>query len=127
MVDPGHFALAAAEDSALEARLIERLSGYDDALLELARTLVMECADDYPNGPLFWNEVASDFIGGLIARHTTGLALRTRGSLGKDALERLRDYITAHLDEHIDVATLAQIAGRWAISRSFSVWPWRAL
>jgi hypothetical protein len=31
-VDPGHLALAAAEDSALEAHLIERMSGYDEAV-----------------------------------------------------------------------------------------------
>jgi AraC family transcriptional regulator len=32
--------------------------------------------------------------------------------LGKDVLERLRDYVVAHLDEPIEVAALANIAGR---------------
>jgi AraC family transcriptional regulator len=36
-VDPGKLALAAAEDSALDAQLIERFSGRDPALLDLAR------------------------------------------------------------------------------------------
>jgi AraC family transcriptional regulator len=35
-----------------------------------------------------------------------------RGTLGKDVLQRLRDYIMAHLDEPIEVAALAGIAGR---------------
>lgn len=111
-VDPGHLALAAAEDSALEAHLIERMSGYDQALLDLARTLVSESADDYRNGPLFWNEAASAFIDGLVSRHTSGLAYRTRGALGKEMLDQLKDYVVAHLDEPIEVATLASIAGR---------------
>ena len=50
-IDPGRFALAAAEDSALEAHLNERLSGYDQVLLDLARTLALESAEGYPNGP----------------------------------------------------------------------------
>jgi AraC family transcriptional regulator len=111
-IDPGQLALAAAESSALEALLKERLSGYDQALLDLARTLALESAADYPNGPLYWNEVAGGFIDGLVARHTSGFESRERGMLGKDVLERLRDYVDAHLDEPIEVATLARIAGR---------------
>ena len=34
------------------------------------------------------------------------------GLLGKDVLGRIRDYIMAHLEEPIEVATLAAIAGR---------------
>src|SRR5258706_15437098 len=60
-IDPGRFALAAAEESALEAQLVERFSGYDRALLDLAHTLASESASDYPNGPLFWSEAATGF------------------------------------------------------------------
>jgi AraC family transcriptional regulator len=121
-IDPGQLALAAAEDSALEARLIERLSGYDQALFESARTLALESADNYPNGPLFWSEVASVFIDGLVARHSFGSEIRTRGTLGKDVLARLKEYIVAHLDEPIDVAALAAVAGRsrYHFSRVFA-------
>jgi AraC family transcriptional regulator len=111
-VEPARVALAAAEDSAIEARLIERLSGHDQALLDLARTLVSESVGGYPNGPLFWNEAASGFIDNLIARHTSGFDGRARGTLSKDMLARLKDHIVAHLDESIEVATLAKIAGR---------------
>jgi AraC family transcriptional regulator len=104
--------LAAAEDSALEAKLIQRLSGRDQPRLDLARTLVRESWRCYPNGPLAWNEVASSFIDNLVARHTSGFDGRSRGTLGSDVLAKLREHVIAHLEEPIEVATLAGIAGR---------------
>ena len=82
-IDPSWFSLAAAEDLALEAQLIGCLFGYDQALLDLAHTLALENADDYPNGPLFWNEIAGDFIDNLLARHTSEVPTQVRGMLGK--------------------------------------------
>jgi AraC family transcriptional regulator len=111
-IDPHHLALAAAEDSALDAQLIERFTGYDQPLLDLARDLVSESANGYPNGPLYWNGIASVFLGDLLTRHTSNFDGRARGALGRDVLQRLRDYIMAHLDEPIEVAALAGIAGR---------------
>jgi AraC family transcriptional regulator len=122
LVAPDQLALAAAEDSALGAQLMERLSGYDRPLLELARILAVESIHDYPNGPLFWNEVAGDFVNGLVARHALAIERPTPGTLGKDVLERLKDYVVAHLDEPIEVAELAKLAGRspFHFSRVFS-------
>lgn len=94
------------EESALEAQLIERFAGYDEALLDLARTMTLEISEGYP-GPLFWNELASDLLDDLVARHTSEFASRAPGVLGRDLFERLRDYVVAHLDEPIEVATLA--------------------
>jgi AraC family transcriptional regulator len=111
-IDPGVFALAAAEDSALEAQLIESFAFYDQELLDLGRMLLLESLDDYPNGPLFWSEIASRFIDNLIVGHTSALESQTRGTLGRDVLARLRDYVMAHLDEPLEVATLARMAGR---------------
>jgi AraC family transcriptional regulator len=111
-IDPGRLALAAAEDRALDAQLMERFSGYDRPLLGLGRTLALESASDYPNGPLFWNECASFFIEGLVSRHTSRPVRQARGTLGRNVLDRLRDYILAHLDEHIEVSELAKLAGR---------------
>jgi AraC family transcriptional regulator len=110
-VDPSHLALAAAEDSALAARLIERLVGRDEGLLHLARLLASECARGYVRGSLFWNETASRFVAGLVARHTSGRK-PGGGLLDAAVLGRLRDYLMAHLDEPIDVATLARMTGR---------------
>jgi len=111
-VDPRQLALAVAEDSGLEARLLERLSGHDPVLLDLARTLAIESADGYPNGPWYWNEKADGFIAGLLAGHTVRFEGRARGRLGKTTLRRLRDYILAHLQQPIAVGTLAEMAGR---------------
>jgi AraC family transcriptional regulator len=110
-IDPGQFALAAAEGSAFEAELIERL-GRDPALFDLARGLAVECTDGYPNGPLFWNDMASTFIEGLLVRHTSKFNGLPRGRLDKQVLGRLRDYVVAHMDDRIETGALAKIAGR---------------
>jgi AraC family transcriptional regulator len=111
-IDPRHIALVAAEDVAPDARLIARLSGCDPELLHLARHLAHESQHAYPSGPLAWNETASAFIDRLVAHHVSNGAPRARGMLGKHMLARLREHVLAHLDEPIDVATLARIAGR---------------
>jgi AraC family transcriptional regulator len=111
-VDPARLALAATEDFAPDARLMERLCGYDEQLLDMARTLVVESADDYREGPLFWGEVAGNFVEGLVARHISRPLCRGRGTFSRDVLKRLRDYVMTHLDEPIDVSTLASVAGR---------------
>jgi AraC family transcriptional regulator len=113
-IEPGQFALAAAEGSALDAQLMERLWGCDEALLNLACGLAFECANAYPNGPLFWNTMASAFVDGLLARHTSKFESLIRSRVSKEVLGRLRDYVIAHLDESIEVGTLAKIAGRSA-------------
>jgi len=121
-VDPRHLALAAADDSALEAQLIERLAGCDQELLSVANALVSESGCNYPNGPLFWNELAGAFINGLVARHTSRPQLHIRGTLGTEVMARLRDYIVSNIGEPIEVAALAKIAGRspFHFSRVFS-------
>jgi AraC family transcriptional regulator len=111
-IDPGQFALAAVEGSAFEAELIERFSGCDQALFDLARSLAVECADGYPNGPLFWNGMASSFVDGLLIRHTPKFKGLARGRLNEQVLGRLRDCVVAHLDERIEAGALAKIAGR---------------
>src|SRR5262245_64360944 len=98
-VDPRHFALAAADDSALEAQLIERLAGCDQELLSVANALVLESGSSYPNGALFWNELAGAFINGLVARHTSRTPLPIRGTLGNEVLARVRDYIVSNIGE----------------------------
>jgi AraC family transcriptional regulator len=48
----------------------------------------------------------------VIAFHTTPVDSRVRCGLSNITLARLRDYVMAHLDEPIDVASLARVAGR---------------
>jgi AraC family transcriptional regulator len=111
-IDPSRLTLAAAENAALEAQLIGQLSGSDETLFDSARGLALESAARYPNGPLFWNEVAGRFIDHLVTRYMSVSPRPARGVLGEEVLGRLKDYIVAHLDAPIEVATLAAIAGR---------------
>lgn len=111
-IDPGRFALAATDGSSFRAELIERFSSYDRQLFDLARGLAVECAVGFPNGPLFWNDLASAFIDGLLVRHTSRVRELRPWMLDEQVLSRLRDYVIAHLDEHIESGALAKIADR---------------
>ena len=110
-IDTESLALASADDSAATAQLIERFNGCDESLKHLAKLLVDECAGGYPRGPLFWNETASRLIARLVVSHTTG-AKPANGVLASTTRQQIRDYLMAHLDEPIDVATLARMCGR---------------
>jgi AraC family transcriptional regulator len=110
-VEPGHLALAAAEESSFAAKLLDRMTGYDATLLHLGQLLIEECAADYPRGALFWNETAHRFVNALVARHTSE-PKPSDGVLDAAMLGCLRDYLMAHLDEPIDVATLAHMTRR---------------
>ena len=111
-IEPSYLTLAAAEDSALGAQLIERISGQDAELLQLACILASECSKNYPNGALYWSGIANRFLECLVVHHTSEFEHPSRGSLSKEMLGRIRDYVIAHLDEFIEVTALASIAGR---------------
>ena len=96
-VEPARLALAAAEESAFAAKLLDRMTGYDANLLHLGLLLIEECAADYPRGALFWNEAASRFVNTLVGRHTSE-PKPSDGVLDAAVLGRLRDYLMAHLD-----------------------------
>jgi AraC family transcriptional regulator len=121
-VHPHKLALAAAENGKLEAQLISRLSGHDQTLLNIARILVLESQNEYSRGTIFWNETAGRFIDTLAASHTAGVKPHVGGTLGKSMLDRLRDFILEHLNEPLDVATLAGMAGlsQYHFSRAFA-------
>jgi AraC family transcriptional regulator len=130
-VKPGHLALAAAEDSALEAKLNERMSGYDPELLTTALFLAAESAKGYRSGALFWNEIADCFISRLVLGHTSAPNHLIRGSLGQHVLQQIKDYILANLAEPIEVAELAKLSGRSPFhfsrifARSVGITPYR--
>ncbi|CCE07884.1 hypothetical protein BRAS3843_2470020 [Bradyrhizobium sp. STM 3843] len=111
-VDPRRLTLAAAEADVPQGRLTERLSGYDAELLAIVRRLVAETRADYPNGPLFWSEINDAFMSRLVDTHMSSPTRPSRGIIGAPTLQRIRDYVTAHLAEPIEVAELAGLAGR---------------
>jgi AraC family transcriptional regulator len=122
MVEPSKLSLAAAEYGTLEARLTERLSIHDQALLDLAWRLVKESRAGFPLGTVVWNETASRFIEVLAAHHMSVGKTQTGGMLDKALLMQMRDFIMANLDQPIDVATLARMARRsqFHFSRAFA-------
>jgi AraC family transcriptional regulator len=121
-VRPDKFALAAAEDGTLDAELIGRLCGHDQALLDLAGVLARESREGYPHGTLFWNETAGHFVDVLATRHATGTRAKRNAPLTTDILKRLKEFIFEHLDEPLDVATLAKMTNRsqFHFSRAFT-------
>src|SRR6202047_5275238 len=127
-IDPGRLALAAAEDAALEVQL-RALAGYGRPFSILPAPWHRRAQTDIRTG-VFWNEVASGFIAGLVARHTLEFERRTRGVLGKDVFTRLRDYVIAHIDEPIEVSTLEDSGAQpvpftWLLTRFVGVSPHR--
>jgi AraC family transcriptional regulator len=122
VVEPSKLSLAAAEGGTLEAQLVERFSGHDQALFDLAQGLVKESRTGFPLGTVVWNETASRFVEVLAAHHMSGEKARSRGTLDKALLLRMRDFIMANLDRPIDVATLARMAHRsqFHFSRAFA-------
>ena len=130
-VRPDKFALAAAEDGTLEAQLIGRLCGHDQTLLDLAGVLARESREGYPHGTVFWNETAGQFIDNLAIRHAMGTKAKPNGPLTTDILKRLKEFVFEHLDEPLDVATLAKMTNRSqfhfsrAFTRSVGVSPYR--
>jgi AraC family transcriptional regulator len=131
-IDRDQLALAAADDSAPQAEIVECFAGiHNPVLFDFVRTLALESARGYPEGALFWNDVASRLMHEVVVRHTSLLPSRSRGVLGREMLRRIREYVIAHLDEPVDVATLAAIAGRSqfhfsrVFTRSVGISPYR--
>jgi AraC family transcriptional regulator len=130
-VHPGQLALAAAEDTAVDARLDIRMSGRDPELLAIAQLLAAESASRYPNGSLYWSEITNRFLGRLVQCHSSIPGIPVRGRLGQHSLQRIRGYILANLTEPIEVDDLAALAGRSAFhfsrvfSRSVGMTPYR--
>lgn len=111
-IKPTQLAVAGSEEYELDVELRERLSGHDQKLLHLAQSLWRESNDGYPNGPLFWNDVASGFVSALLCGYTSSRPRTRRGSLGRATLLKIREYVFAHLADPIEVNELAALAGR---------------
>jgi AraC family transcriptional regulator len=122
VIAPEKLALAAAEDSALDARLNESMSGCDEKLFSIARLLASESSNGYPNGPSFWNEATGRLVGQVVFGHSSIPDASARGRLSRPMLQTIRDHIFAHLAEPIKVNDLAALAGQSAFhfSRVFA-------
>jgi len=110
-IDPAALALAGSEKSQHSVDVIQRLAGQDIELFHVGQMLTRECRAGYPNGPLFWHELASKFIDRILAAHSTRRPESAGATLSRATLTKLREYIHSRLDEQIEVADLARIAG----------------
>jgi AraC family transcriptional regulator len=122
VIAPEKLALAAAEDSALDARLNERMSGHDGELFGTARVLASESLNGYPNGAGLWNHASHRLVHQMVSGHSSIPDAPARGRLSREVLQKIRDYVFDHLAEPIEVGDLAELAGRSAFhfSRVFA-------
>ncbi|MBU9324178.1 AraC family transcriptional regulator [Burkholderia gladioli] len=102
-------------------RLVERLSGRDDRLLQLARLLLAETASGFPNGALHWSSISQHILDHLATHHLVAPLAPAAGTLDRPTLSRLDDYIQARIAEPICLPDLASIAGcgRFHFTRLF--------
>src|SRR5262249_40296597 len=121
-VRPDKIALAAAEEGTLEAEVNSHLCGHDQTPLDLAKLLVREGKEGYRRGALFWNETASQFVDILAARYAMGTRSKHNTLLTAGILNRLKEFVLEHLNEPLDVATLAKMTHRsqFHFSRAFT-------
>lgn len=110
-IDPTALALAGSEKSQHSVDLAPRLVGQDIELFHVGQMLTQECRAGYPNGPLHWHELAEKFIDRILAEHSTRRPDGAGATLSRATLTKLREYIHSRLDEPIEVADLASIAG----------------
>jgi len=111
-VSQAQLAIAAAEDFVPYAKLRERFAHPDVDLLGVARKLQEESAAGCPNGPLRWNELSIGFVIALLERHGCDPGSRPVGMLDHVTLRRVRDYMNDHLDEPMNITTLAKVSSR---------------
>jgi AraC family transcriptional regulator len=102
----------AADDFGSYGKLKERFAHPDFELLGLARDLQHESTAGCPGGPLQWSELSFRFVAALLQRHGTDPGNRPAGMLNRTTLRRVREYIAAHLDEPMDIGTLAKVSYR---------------
>jgi AraC family transcriptional regulator len=108
------------ELGATASRLEFQVSLQDPLLNQLITTLADETDGGFANRLLVESLGTAMFI--RLARHFVGdLRLPTSGGLSPERLQRVRDYVEAHLDEDLSLTVLADIAclSPYHFSRSF--------
>ena len=102
----------AAEDMGLDpdrAGLQPRHQFRDPQIEHVAWALEAEHRAGCPNGRLY-----TDSLGMALAFHLLGrypAPLETRSGLSKEQLQRVTEYIEAHLDQNLSLVRLARVAG----------------
>jgi AraC family transcriptional regulator len=114
-------ACLSAERARPQTKLAPRLSGCDDHLLGIAGDLFDEAASAFLGGPRCWAELTDALISHLLDAYLLAEPVAPRGVLTREALARINAYVLEHLEEPIDVDTIADLAlkGRSQFPRIF--------
>lgn len=121
MIPRDPLALMSAELAHAKAQLSIKLSGADNTLVAIAKDLAEEAANDFSSGAIYWHELTEELIEHLFFEYCTHDSAYGRGVLAPEVIERVNQYILAHLAEPIDVDAIADVAcrGRWQFPRIF--------
>ena len=82
----------------------------DPQIEHIAWALDSERRNDYANGALYTESLATALAVHLLRRYTTA-APSVPVRLAPKSLQRLREYIDAHLDQSLGLIELARVAG----------------
>jgi AraC family transcriptional regulator len=93
--------------------LLRRWHGRDPALSELVMRVSSEAKASSPNGSLFLDSLYMKLAEELVQRYSIGRARldQYRGGISGARLQRMVDYIEAHLNASLSTGDIARIAG----------------
>ncbi|MBV8116311.1 MAG: helix-turn-helix transcriptional regulator [Silvibacterium sp.] len=93
--------------------LMQRMDLSDAQIARLMESLRADVAAGLPSGALFGESIATALSAHIAQRYSTLTnRLETyRGGLARSRLNRVVEYIHAHLDNNLELSTLAEVAG----------------
>jgi hypothetical protein len=110
MIPKETLAFATVERGKAGARVVERLSGEDMALLWLGRLLARQVSEGFVDDPLCWYELTDAVVHRLIDAHLSEPVAPSRGRLSPRSLARVIDCIHANIERPLGVNEIADAA-----------------
>jgi AraC family transcriptional regulator len=105
---------ATAEEMALDPAaigLVPQLQARDPQIEHIASALHAALAAGTPVEPLFAQSLGTALVARILHRFATETPPAVRGGLAKRQLQRVVDYVEAHIDESLSLDDLAGVAG----------------
>ncbi|WXH27716.1 hypothetical protein WA016_01641 [Myxococcus stipitatus] len=81
----------------------------DEHIEHIGWAMEAEYRADFPNGALYRESLGLALAARLLARYRT--QVESRGGLAAPQLQRVTDYVEAHLDQDLSLERLARVAG----------------
>ena len=113
-IQPGFFNRSVGEIAkGGRLELIRRMDLHDAQIARLMESLRADVAAGSPSGPLFAESIAMALSAHIAQQYSTLVTKleRYRGGLSRFRLNRVLEYINAHLSEDLDLTVLAEVAG----------------